>query len=87
MRRVGNTKPLAYLYDLAVLNEYQQQGIGRKLIQYINDFCRTEGFEEVFVQADEADEYALRFYRSTKPTDEERVRHFYYTLIPGNQIE
>lgn len=73
-------KPLAYIYDLAVATNYQRQGIGKKLIAAINEYCNDNGFEEVFVQADEVDDYALDFYRSTKPTAEERVIHFYYSL-------
>ncbi len=73
-----STKPLAYIYDLAVKVEFQRRGIGRKVIEFINAFFLQKGFEEVFVQADEVDDYALDFYRSTHPTSEEKVRHFYY---------
>lgn len=76
-------KPLAYIYDLAVLIEYQRKGIGRKLIEFTNEHCRQKGFEEVFVQADKVDDYATEFYRSTKPTAEEQVVHFFYTLQNG----
>lgn len=73
-------KPLAYLYDLAVQTSFQRQGVGQKLITAINDHCRNEGFEEVFVQADRVDQHAVDFYRKTLPTEEEDVLHFYYTL-------
>ena len=73
-------KPLAYIYDLAVETEFQRKGIGRKLIAEANKFFRERGFEEVFVQADKVDEYAVDFYRSTRPDDEEQVVHFYYNL-------
>ena len=73
-------KPLAYIYDLAVKTALQRQGIGRKLIAATRDYCREQGYEEVFVQADKVDDYALDFYRLTKPTAEEDVSHFYYTL-------
>jgi aminoglycoside 3-N-acetyltransferase I len=73
-------KPLAYIYDLAIRTKYQRQGIGRKLIAEINAYCQANGYEEVFVQADKADDYALDFYRLTKPTNEEEVVHFYYAL-------
>ena len=73
-------KPLAYIHDLAVDTQYQRQGIGKKLIAAINAYCRERGFEEVFVQADKVDDYAIDFYRSTTPTEEEQVVHFYYTL-------
>lgn len=73
-------KPLAYLYDLAVLPAYQRRGVGTALIAFTHAYCREKGFEEMFVQADDPDRYALQFYRSTKPTNEEAVVHFYYTL-------
>lgn len=73
-------KPQAYIYDLAVDTTYQRQGIGRKLIAAVNEHCKEKGFEEVFVQADKADDYALDFYRSTSPTREDPVVHFSYTL-------
>ena len=73
-------KPLVYVYDLAVDENYQRQGIGKKLITEIKKFCTEKGFEEVFVQADTVDQYAVDFYRATRPTEEEQVVHFYYTL-------
>ena len=75
-----STRPLAYIYDLAVDVNLQRQGIGKQLISATNDFYKEKGFEEVFVQADKVDDYAIDFYRSTKPTEEEQVVHFYYTL-------
>lgn len=73
-------KPLAYIYDLAVKTTLQRQGIGQQLIQATNAHCKELGYEEVFVQADKVDEYALDFYRKTQPTEEEDVSHFYYSL-------
>lgn len=74
-------KPLAYIFDLAVLPEFQRGRIGTRLIRFTIDFLAQKGFEEVFVQADKIDDYALKFYRSTGPTDEEDVIHFYYRLV------
>ena len=73
-------KPLAYIYDLAIRKSHQRQGIGKRLIAEVNAYCLENGFEEVFVQADKVDDYAIDFYRSTMPTNEEEVVHFYYTL-------
>jgi aminoglycoside 3-N-acetyltransferase I len=78
-------KPLAYIYDLAVLKQYQRQGIGRIIINHIREYFSKLHFEEVFVQADEIDDYALEFYRKTQPTEEEKVRHFYYILHKNDQ--
>ncbi len=73
-------KPLAYLYDLAVLVQHQRKGIGRSLIEFTRSYCRDRGAEELFVQVDKVDLYALEFYRSTKPASEEPVVHFTYRL-------
>lgn len=75
-----STKPLAYIYDLAIDNEYQRQGIGRKIIDHINSFCKENGFEETYVPAEKEDLHAVDFYRSTKPTYEADVIHFSYIL-------
>lgn len=73
-------KPLAYIFDLAVLPHYQRKGIGRQLIEFTTEHFRQRGFEEIFVQADQPDVHAVNFYRSTMPTAEEAVIHFYYLL-------
>nr|APO26586.1 Acetyltransferase (GNAT) family [uncultured bacterium] len=74
-------KPLAYIFDLAVKASYQRQGIGKQLIASVTNYCREKGFEEVFVQADKVDDYAIDFYRSTGVTAEEEVVHFYYKFV------
>lgn len=79
-----STRPLVYLYDLAVMKEYQRKGVGKSLIEFTNNYCRQKGYEEVFVQAEKLDEYAIDFYRSTKPTAEEQVVHFSYKLNGSN---
>jgi aminoglycoside 3-N-acetyltransferase I len=75
-----STKPLAYVYDLAVLNAFQRKGVGKELMEFVTKLCQEKGFEEVFVQAERVDEYAADFYRKTKPTKEDDVIHFSYTL-------
>ena len=71
--------PLVYIYDIAVLKKYQRKGIGKKLILGIKDYCSEMGVEEIFVQADNEDEHALDFYRSTG-AKESKVTHFTYPL-------
>ncbi|MBB5437978.1 ribosomal protein S18 acetylase RimI-like enzyme [Pedobacter sp. AK017] len=79
LRQYYSTSPLVYIYDLAVATAYQRKGIGKMLIAAIQNYCKNIGVEEVFVQADVADDYALDFYRSTGATGEDVV-HFYYPL-------
>lgn len=73
-------KPLAYIYDLAVANHFQQKGVGKSLITSCCSFFKSKGFEEVFVQADRIDEGAISFYRAIQPDMEEDVIHFSYVL-------
>lgn len=80
MEQYYAVQQLAYIFDLAVLSSHQRQGIGSALIRYLKDDGREQGYQEIFVQADLADDYALDFYRSTKPDNEENVIHFTYTL-------
>jgi aminoglycoside 3-N-acetyltransferase I len=80
LQQYYSTRPLAYLYDLAIAVEYQRQGIGRKLISALSAYCKTEGYEEIFVQADKSDQHALDFYRSSGVTGESEVIQFCYKL-------
>ncbi len=72
-------KPLAYIYDLAVEAARQRRGIGKQLIAAFQQYCQEQGFEEIFVQADQEDAHAIDFYRSAGAMEKE-VRHFYYAL-------
>jgi aminoglycoside 3-N-acetyltransferase I len=74
-----STKPLVYIFDLAVKTDLQRKGIGTQLILATTHYCRQAGVEEVFVQADRVDDYAVNFYRKTAAI-EENVVHFYYPL-------
>ena len=73
-------KPLAYLYDFAVLTQFQRKGIGSRLIDFTKSYCRKQGFEELYVQVDKVDLFAIEFYRSTNPSSEDRVIQFSYHL-------
>ncbi|MDQ2752829.1 MAG: GNAT family N-acetyltransferase [Bacteroidota bacterium] len=80
-------KSLAYVYDLAVLKQFQRQGIGKALMKQLTDYCKGNDFEEVFVQASRTDKHALNFYRSIKPTNEEDVIHFNYSFFKKENID
>ena len=74
-----STRPLVYIYDLAVATQLQRKGIGSMLMSAITSHCREMGMEEVFVQADDVDLHALEFYRHTGG-NAESVVHFTYPL-------
>jgi aminoglycoside 3-N-acetyltransferase I len=53
-----------FVYDLAVHEDFQRRGIGRRLIAALLEGAQAEGIETVFVPADNEDEHALEFYRA-----------------------
>jgi len=74
------TAPLAYVYDLAVEPAYQRRGTGSQLMRAVIQFCKENGMEEVFVQADAGDEHAVQFYKATGGIAEDVV-HFNYPCL------
>lgn len=70
---------LLYIYDLAVKTQFQRQGVGKKLMEAIEEYGQATNMDEIFVQADLPDAHALEFYRSTGGLPEEVV-HFTYPL-------
>lgn len=73
---------LVYIYDLAVSVKDQRKGIGTQLIAGIKDYCRQQGFAELFVQADAADDYAVDFYRKTGGEEMNVVQFSYRFPLP-----
>ncbi len=78
--RYDNEKPSAYVYDLAILTDYQRKGIGKKLMATLNEYCEKNGFNEVFVQAETDDFQAVNFYRTTPISKELQATHFTYSF-------
>ncbi len=67
-----------FIYDIAIQTEFQRMGLGKKLLSAIKAYGKENGIKEIFVAANEEDEYALDFYRSTGGK-EEKVFHFTYS--------
>ena len=53
-----------YIYDLAVLEQYQRQGIATGLINKLREIAREIGAYLIFVQADHGDDPAIKLYDS-----------------------
>ncbi|MCW3070717.1 MAG: GCN5-related N-acetyltransferase [Bacteroidetes bacterium] len=79
MQQYYSTSPLVYIFDLAVKREVQWKGIGKMLIVGNNEYCKSIGAEAVMVEADEVDDYAVKFYRSTGAVGQ-KVIHFDYLM-------
>lgn len=68
-----------YIYDLGVKTSFQRKGVGRKLMASLSEYCKEQGYKEIFVQADLADQHAMDFYQATGG-QAERVVHYSYAL-------
>jgi aminoglycoside 3-N-acetyltransferase I len=72
------TKPVAYIYDVGVIPEFQGQGFGKALIAEVCNYCKEHGFEDAYVEAESNDIDAVNFYRKTKYSSEMNAIHFTY---------
>jgi aminoglycoside 3-N-acetyltransferase I len=70
----------AYLYDLAVEENFRRRGIARSLIDAMREYGARNGIATLFVEAHERDTDAVGFYASLGG-EMEKVEHFnIYTL-------
>jgi aminoglycoside 3-N-acetyltransferase I len=53
-----------FIYDVAVREDHQRRGIGRRLVTALLEEARAQGLSDVFVPADNEDVHALDFYRA-----------------------
>lgn len=78
-------KPLAYIYDVGVLPEYQRMGIGKKLIAALKAYCIENGFDAAYVEAESDDQQAVDFYRKTAFSSILQATHFTYSFNADNE--
>ena len=53
-----------YIYDLAVQEQHRRKGIATRLINELRQIAHERGAYVIFVQADRADDAAVRLYES-----------------------
>lgn len=80
LHRYYGTKPIAYIYDVGVSPDSQGKGLGKALIAEVCNFCKQNGFEDAYVEAESDDIDAVSFYRKTKFSSEMNAIHFTYDL-------
>jgi len=59
-----NQKPYITVWWVRIEKKYRNQGLGKKLIQYIEEFGREMGADSCCLQAEMANTNAQRFYES-----------------------
>jgi aminoglycoside 3-N-acetyltransferase I len=73
-------KPAAYIYDVGITPRFQGQGLGKALISHVCDFCKANGFEDAYVEAESDDVDAVNFYRKTNFAKELNAIHFTFAF-------
>lgn len=74
----GKFKEL-YIYDMAVSEAYQRQGIGSQMLNFVKEYCKANGIIDLFVQADTVDTGARNFYKKNGGVEED-VRHYDFKI-------
>ncbi|PID30349.1 AAC(3)-I family aminoglycoside 3-N-acetyltransferase [Candidatus Saccharibacteria bacterium] len=74
------TRPAAYIYDVGITPEFQGQGLGKLLMAEVREYCKDNGFAEVYVEAESDDSDAVNFYRKTEYSNETNVVQFTYSF-------
>jgi aminoglycoside 3-N-acetyltransferase I len=80
LHRYYGTKPVAYIYDVGITPAFQGQGLGKSLIKEVCKYCKENGFEDAYVEAETDDIDAVHFYRKTEFSSEINAIHFTYTF-------
>jgi aminoglycoside 3-N-acetyltransferase I len=80
LHRYLGTEPIAYIYDVGITPAYQGQGLGQSLIAHVCNYCKENGFEDAYVEAESEDIEAVKFYRKTKFTNELNATHFTFSF-------
>jgi aminoglycoside 3-N-acetyltransferase I len=76
-RYVGS-QPIAYIYDVGMDPDFQRKGFGQALLREVCQFCKINGFEYAYVEAESDDTEAVNFYRKTGANHELKAIHFTY---------
>ncbi len=80
LHRYYHSKPIAYIYDVGIEPNFRGKGYGQRLIAEVCNFCKLNGFEEAYVEAESDDIDAVNFYRKTKFSSEINAIHFTYSF-------
>ena len=68
---------MAELYDIAVAPDCRKAGIGAKLLDFVIEYCRNAGAENLFLEVRRSNESAKRLYEK-KGFVQDSVRKNYY---------
>ncbi len=71
---------LCYVFDLAVADHLQRKGTGTSLMSHLFEICKKLQIEGVFVNAENEDDHAIKFYKKIGGETNEDVTLFWFPL-------
>lgn len=67
----------AEIFKIAVLSEFQGQGIGDRLLNIFMEKCLCNGIKKVFLEVSSANENAIKLYKKHGFTENGRRKNYY----------
>ena len=74
LKKFEQQRSEVYIYDLAVSEDYRRRGVATGMINLLREMARDIGAWVIYVQADLADEPAIKLYESLGTRED--VYHF-----------
>lgn len=62
--QISDERPQFFIYSVGIHSNYQNKGYGSKFFQYVVDYCRNNGYAEVFVPTDKGNVRACKVYEN-----------------------
>ena len=63
--RLDGPRPMMFLYEIGVLEQYRRRGLGRALVEKLKRFAEEHNCRKMFVPTQASNEAAMALYRST----------------------
>ncbi|KAM9954580.1 hypothetical protein ACTFIW_003180 [Dictyostelium discoideum] len=81
--QVQGEQPSLYIMTFCVLAQYRNLGIGRKLLEYIEELCKTEKYEKISLHVQVGSD-AIDFYKKFSFSIESTINNYYRNIQPAD---
>ena len=65
LNRSDRDNPMMFFYEIEVLSDYREKGIGSALVNEVKAYCEKNNFMKMYVLTNESNPPAMRLYEST----------------------